>query len=234
MGERAGGDQTVSLLALTRPLGPPSPRGRGGAEDSHTAHLSAADEHGNFVAITSTVNTGFGSKVVVPGTGVVLNNQMDDFAAQPGVPNIYGLIGAEANAVAPGKRPLSSMSPTIVLADVKDGDLATGRPILSVGGAGGPLIITATLQTIINHLDLGMPLDAAVAAPRIHQQWSPDGLLMEEAIDAGVRQRLVELGHAVEATDAEMAVVQAVGLRADGMWVAVADPRAGGGARVVR
>jgi gamma-glutamyltranspeptidase len=194
-------------------------------DDSHTAHLSAADEHGNFVAITSTVNTGFGSKVVVPGTGVVLNNQMDDFSAQPGVPNFFGLVGAEANAVQQGKRPLSSMSPTIIL----EGD----EPILSIGAAGGPLIISATLQAIVNHLDLGMDLEQALAAPRIHHQWAPDALLVEEGLDPAVRQRLSELGHTVDVErSGGFAVVQAVA-RNDGAWHAAADPRGGGAGRVV-
>src|SRR5438045_4461019 len=105
----------------------------------HTTPFSVADAEGNWVACTATVNTTFGSKVVIPGTGVVMNNQMDDFSAQPGVPNFFGLVGAEANAIAPGKRPLSSMSPTIVLKG--------GQPFLSLGAAGGPTIIS---QTVIN------------------------------------------------------------------------------------
>src|SRR5207237_2551769 len=108
----------------------------------HTTHFSTADAEGNWVACTATINTSFGSKVVVPGTGVVWNNQMDDFSAQPGVANYFGLVGADANAVAPGKRPLSSMSPTIVSKD--------GRPILSLGAAGGPTIISQTVLAIIN------------------------------------------------------------------------------------
>jgi gamma-glutamyltranspeptidase / glutathione hydrolase len=103
----------------------------------HTTHISTADAEGNWVAMTATINTHFGSKVVIPGTGVLMNNQMDDFSAQPGVANHFGLVGAEANAIAPGKRPLSSMSPAIVLKD--------NRPILSVGAAGGPTIISQTL-----------------------------------------------------------------------------------------
>ncbi|MCB1209910.1 MAG: gamma-glutamyltransferase, partial [Verrucomicrobiales bacterium] len=114
----------------------------------HTTHLSTADAAGNWVALTQTINTGFGSKVIVPGTGVLLNNEMDDFSTQPGVPNAFRLIGAEANAIAPKKRPLSSMSPTLVLRD--------GRPLLSVGAAGGPTIITQTLLTLTHIIDDGM------------------------------------------------------------------------------
>ena len=116
----------------------------------HTTHLCAADKEGNWVALTSTVNTPFGAKVIVPGLGVVMNNQMDDFSIAPGAPNTYGLIGAESNSIAPSKRPLSSMSPTIVLKE--------GQPVMTVGAAGGPKIITQTVWAIINHLDLKMPI----------------------------------------------------------------------------
>ena len=119
----------------------------------HTTHIAAADAEGNWVAMTQTVNTAYGSLVIVPGTGVVLNNEMDDFAIAPGTPNAFGLVGAEANAVAPGKRPLSSMSPTIVLEN--------GQPILTVGAAGGPTIITQVVQALVRRLDLGLPLDQA-------------------------------------------------------------------------
>ncbi|MDB6029583.1 MAG: gamma-glutamyltransferase 1 [Verrucomicrobiales bacterium] len=137
----------------------------------HTTHLCTADAEGNWVSCTMTVNTSFGSKVVIPGTGIVMNNEMDDFSAQPGAPNFFGLVGAEANAVAPGKRPLSSMSPTILLKD--------GQPILAVGAAGGPTIISQVLLTIVNTLDFKMPLDVALKTPRFHQQWSPDELRIE-------------------------------------------------------
>jgi gamma-glutamyltranspeptidase/glutathione hydrolase len=126
----------------------------------HTTHIAAADSAGNWVAITASINTSFGSKVIVPGTGVVLNNEMDDFAAQPGKPNAFGLVGAENNAIAPGKRPLSSMSPTIVLRD--------GQPVMTVGAAGGPKIITQALLAIVRRLEFGESLADAVAAPRIH------------------------------------------------------------------
>ena len=153
----------------------------------HTTHLSTADAEGNWVAITQTINTAFGSKVIVPGTGVILNDEMDDFAVAPGVPNAFKLVGAEANAVAPLKRPLSSMSPTIVLKD--------GKPILSVGAAGGPTIITQTLQAIVGVLDLQLNMSTALAAPRIHQQWSPDQLKIEEAFGEDVLKELEARGH---------------------------------------
>ncbi len=155
----------------------------------HTTHIAAADAEGNWVAITSTLNTTFGSKVVVPGTGVVLNNQMDDFSAAPGVPNAFGLVGAETNAIAPGKRPLSSMSPTIVLKN--------GSPVMTLGAAGGPKIITAVLQTIVNRFDLGMSTEAAVAKPRFHHQWVPDKLMVEPKFPAPLAKQLEDLGHVV-------------------------------------
>jgi gamma-glutamyltranspeptidase/glutathione hydrolase len=157
----------------------------------HTTHLSAADAEGNWVALTQTVNTAFGSKVIVPGTGVILNNEMDDFAVAPGVPNAFKLVGAEANAIAPGKRPLSSMSPTIVL----DKD---GEPFLAIGAAGGPTIISQTLQNVVNILDLNMGVAEAIAAPRLHHQWSPDELRIEKAMGEDTIQALKERGHVIK------------------------------------
>ena len=175
--------------------------------EKHTTHFSTADAQGNWVACTATVNTTFGSKVVVPGTGIVLNNQMDDFAIQPMVPNAFKLIGGEANAVGPGKRPLSSMSPTLVL---------QGKtPILSLGAAGGPTIITQTVLNLIGILDLHLPLDAALAQPRYHQQWSPDELRIEKAMPDTVKAAFQAKGH----TLAEVTGIGAsniVGLAPDG------------------
>jgi len=186
----------------------------------HTTHIAAADEEGNWVAITATVNTGFGSKVIVPSTGVILNNEMDDFSAAPGVPNSAGLLGAEANAIAPGKRPLSSMSPTIVLAD--------GKPILTLGAAGGPKIITQVLITMLYHLDLGMDLPAALGAPRVHHQWRPDKLVVEQSLDPAIVEALEKLGHQVERTRS-VGVTQAIGLSPQGSGlVGVHDPRVEG------
>ncbi|MBW3598541.1 MAG: gamma-glutamyltransferase, partial [Planctomycetes bacterium] len=185
----------------------------------HTTHIAAADAAGNWVAITATVNTTFGSKVIVPGTGVVLNNEMDDFAIMPGVPNAFGLLGAEANAVAPGKRPLSSMSPTIVL----HGD----RPVMTVGAAGGPKIITQAVLAIVNHLDLEMSLYDAVAAPRFHHQWSPDELVVERTFDDGLIRRLRAFGHKVRKEGA-MGVTQAIAAGEDGKFTGVHDPRVPG------
>lgn len=156
----------------------------------HTTHLSAADAEGNWVAITQTINTGFGSKVIIPDTGVIMNNEMDDFSIQPGVPNAFKLIGAEANAIAPGKRPLSSMSPTLVLQN--------GKPFLSVGAAGGPTIITQTLLAISRIVDDGMTSKEALAAPRFHHQWTPEELKIENTWDKTTLSELQELGHQLD------------------------------------
>lgn len=180
----------------------------------HTTHIAAADAEGNWAAITATINTSFGSKVVIPGTGVVLNNEMDDFSAQPGVPNVFGLIGADANAVAPGKRPLSSMSPTIVLRD--------GRPILTVGAAGGPKIITQTLLMLVRCLDLDHSIERAVRAPRFHHQWRPDKLLVNDSFPPRWKEALRDRGHTVECVPS-LATIQAVAESENGL-VGVHDP----------
>jgi gamma-glutamyltranspeptidase/glutathione hydrolase len=185
----------------------------------HTAHIAAADDLGNWVAITATVNTTFGSKVIVPGTGIVLNNEMDDFSAQPGVPNVFGLIGAENNSVKPRKRPLSSMSPTIVLQD--------GRPMLTVGASGGPRIITQVLLAIIRHLDYQMPLDQALAEPRFHHQWVPNEIWCEEAYPVALRVQLEQLGHKLKADDKKGATQAIVWLPERG-FLGVHDPRVPG------
>lgn len=163
------------------------PHWEGDIFGKHTTHLSTADAEGNWVALNQTINTAFGSKVVVPGTGVLLNNEMDDFSVQPGVPNAFKLIGAEANAVAPGKRPLSSMSPTLVLKN--------GKPILSVGAAGGPTIITQALLLITGVLDDGLSPNEALARPRFHHQWAPDELKIETGFGADVLREVEAFGH---------------------------------------
>ena len=186
----------------------------------HTTHIAAADSEGNWVAITATVNTSLGSKVVIPGTGIVLNNEMDDFSSQPGVPNAFGLVGAESNAIHPGKRPLSSMSPTIVLQG--------NEPILTVGAAGGPKIITQVIMTLIRHLDLGMPIDRAVAAKRHHHQWSPDVLFVEDSFPDSEVTNLKSLGHKIERR-VHVGVTQAiVRSKNNESLVAVNDPRVPG------
>jgi gamma-glutamyltranspeptidase/glutathione hydrolase len=182
----------------------------------HTTHIATADAEGNWVAITTTLNTSFGSKVTVPGTGVLLNNQMDDFASQPGVPNAFGLVGAEANSIAPGKRPLSSMSPTIVT-DSK------GRPVMTVGAAGGPTIITQVLQALVYALAFDKPLEEAVASLRVHHQWKPAELFVEKAMPEEVRQELEEKGHQLRMSG-PFGATQAISIQ-DDQFEAVTEPR---------
>jgi gamma-glutamyltranspeptidase / glutathione hydrolase len=166
------------------------PHWEGDIFGKHTTHLSTADADGNWVALNQTINTAFGSKVIVPGTGVLLNDEMDDFAVQPGVPNAFKLVGAEANSIAPGKRPLSSMSPTLVFKD--------GKPVLTVGAAGGPTIITQTLLLISNVIDQGMEPNAALKEPRFHQQWQPDELKIETTFGESTLTRVEAFGHKLE------------------------------------
>lgn len=211
----ARGAEIRAEIAAAGPPAPAPASGRGG-----TAHTSVIDDRGNAVAVTTTINTSFGAMVVVPGTGILLNNEMDDFSAAPGTPNVYGLIGNDANAVAPGKRPLSSMSPTLVFAG--------GAPRLAIGGSGGPRIITATLQTTLNVLDFGLPLERAVAAPRIHDQGVPAKLFHEAPLDEATARALGELGHQLVETR-NLGAVQAVEVTPVGL-VGASDPRKGGSA----
>ncbi|MEO8835970.1 MAG: gamma-glutamyltransferase [Caldimonas sp.] len=157
-------------------------------EGSNTTHYSIVDGQGNAVSVTYTLNDWFGAKVTAGGTGVLLNDEMDDFTVKLGVPNIYGLVQGEANAIAPGKRPLSSMSPTIVTKD--------GKPVMVVGTPGGSRIITAVLLTIINVIDYGMNVQEAVDAPRFHQQWLPGSTNLETfALSPDTRRILEGMGH---------------------------------------
>jgi gamma-glutamyltranspeptidase / glutathione hydrolase len=160
------------------------------AEKGGTTHLGVIDKSGNAVSASLTVNTQFGSKILVSETGIVLNNEIDDFAIHPGTPNAFGLIGNEANSLQPKKRPLSSMAPTIILENE--------RPTLVAGASGGPRIISATLQTVLNVLDFRMPLKKALEAPRIHHQWMPEELAVESAIPQSARKALEKLGHKVQ------------------------------------
>ena len=163
-----------------------------GYESSETTHFSIVDKDGNAVAMTYTLNGGYGSHVTVPGTGILLNNEMDDFSAKPGVPNMFKLIQGEANAIQPGKRPLSSMTPTILVRD--------GKPVLVVGGPGGSKIISSVLQVILNVVDFGMNAQDAVDAPRFHHQWQPDVLAIEKGFSPDTVKILESLGHKVEST----------------------------------
>ena len=185
------------------------------AEKGGTSHFSVIDRFGNAVACTQSVNTRFGSKLLSGPTGIVLNNEIDDFAIHPETGNSYGLIGNQANSIQPKKRPLSSMSPTIIL----NGN----RPELVVGASGGPRIISATLQTILNRLDFKMPVDQAVNSPRIHHQWIPDRLSVEAGLDGELKKTLAQRGHVVREQSA-LGVVQAISW--DGTTMSgAADPR---------
>jgi gamma-glutamyltranspeptidase/glutathione hydrolase len=194
------------------------------AEDAGTAHLSVADVAGNAVAITETINTPYGSWVMASGTGVLLNNEMDDFATRPGRPNAFGLVAvAGANGVEPGKRPLSSMAPVIVLED--------GRLRFVAGSNGGPRIITSTLLALLNHLEFGMDVAEAVAAPRFHHQWLPDELLLEADTPADVVDALRARGHAVRVVDDLGGGVEAIAFDpATGVLSGAPDPRRDGAA----
>ena len=193
-------------------------------DDAGTAHLSVADAAGNAVAITETINTPYGSLVMVPGTGILLNNQMDDFATRPGEPNAFGLVAvAGANGVAADKRPLSSMAPVIVL----EGD----RLRFVAGSNGGPRIITTTLLALLNNLDFGMDVAEAVAAPRFHHQWQPDELLLESGNPADVVRALEARGHNVKLVDDLGGGVEAIAVDPKtGLLSGGVDPRRDGAA----
>ena len=160
-----------------------------GYESDETTHFSIVDKEGNAVSNTYTINFTFGSGIVVEGAGFLLNNEMDDFSAKPGVPNAYGLIGGDANAVEPNKRMLSSMSPTIVLKD--------GKVFLVTGSPGGSRIITTTLQVIMNVIDHGMNIQEAVNAVRVHHQWLPDEIRIEKGLGLDTIKILTNMGHTV-------------------------------------
>jgi gamma-glutamyltranspeptidase/glutathione hydrolase len=218
--------------ALARTIEParatPSPsRPMAGREGTHTTHFSVVDEHGNAVGLTTTINELYGSGVFVDGAGFFLNDEMDDFTSRPGEPNTFGLIQGAANAIAPGKRMLSAMTPTIVLD-------REGQLLMVVGSRGGPRIITSVAQAILNVLDHGMSLGDAVAAPRIHHQAWPDSLRFEpNGLAPAVVDSLRAMGHAVgEAPwgrEGYSGRVHAV-MRVRGGYVGVVDPRTSGGA----
>jgi gamma-glutamyltranspeptidase/glutathione hydrolase len=156
-------------------------------DDSGTTHISVLDRNGNAVALTQSINTLFGSKITVPGTGVVLNNHMDDFSVDAATANLWEAVGAEANSVAPGKRPLSSMTPLIAMRE--------GRPVIALGSPMGTMIISAVLQTLLNTIDFEFDAQRAVMAPRFHHQWRPDTLFLEPDFPRDVREKLEALGH---------------------------------------
>ncbi|MBY0410428.1 MAG: gamma-glutamyltransferase [Burkholderiaceae bacterium] len=184
-------------------------------ESDQTTHYSVVDKAGNAVAVTYTLNTNFGSGIVARGTGILLNNEMDDFSAKPGVANAYGLVGGDANAVAAKKRPLSSMTPTLVLKD--------GKPTLVTGSPGGARIITTVLQTVVNTIDFGMNPAEAAATPRVHHQWTPDELRVEKGLSPDTLVLLKQRGHNI-ALKASMGRTQTIQLRGGALY-GYSDPR---------
>lgn len=191
-------------------------------KENHTTQLSLMDEDGNAIAMTLSLNEFFGCRLAVPETGVFLNNQMDDFSSKPGEPNVFGLLGAEANSIAPFKRPASSMTPTIIL--------DRGRPILAIGAAGGSKISTHVTQVFLN-LFLRTPddLKKAVFSPRFHHQWLPDQITLENGFSEEMLRTLKTMGHSLEISD-RTALVQTVWRNSEDSFVAVFDPRDEGGA----
>ena len=189
-------------------------------ESSETTHFSIVDEEGNAVSVTTTLNGNFGSKVAVGGAGFFLNNEMDDFTAQPGEPNMFGLIQGEANAIEPEKRMLSSMSPTVVTKE--------GKVRMVLGAAGGPRIITATLQNFLNMAVFGMEPMQANSAPRFHHQWMPDKLYYEEyGLSPDTRQKLLEMGHNLQSYDG-IGRAHTIYVDEEGKKYGVPDPRGDG------
>jgi gamma-glutamyltranspeptidase / glutathione hydrolase len=181
-----------------------------GRESTETTHYSIVDAEGNAVAVTYTLNAGYGSGVTVPGLGFLLNDEMDDFASKPGSPNMFDLIQGESNSIQPGKRPLSSMTPTIVLRD--------GKPFLVLGAPGGSTIITAVLQVMLNVFDFGMNVQDAVDAPRVHHQWKPDRLEVERGISPDTIALLRQRGQLInDSRPVVLARVEAILI--DGGWL---------------
>lgn len=199
-----------------RPAGEIAPGKPGPRESPETTHFSVVDRWGNAVSNTYTINFSYGSGITVAGAGFLLNNEMDDFSAKPGVPNAYGLIGGEANKVEPGKRMLSSMSPTIVRKD--------NRNFLVTGSPGGSRIITTTLQVIMNVIDHNMNIQTAVSAPRIHHQWLPDEIRVEQGISPDTLDLLRARGHTIN-TGSAMGAIQSILIGEDGTLYGGADPR---------
>ena len=185
-------------------------------ESNQTTHYSVVDKDGNAVAVTYTLNTTFGTGIVAGESGILLNNQMDDFSAKPGVPNVYGLVGGDANAVGPNKRPLSSMSPTIVVKD--------GKTWLVTGSPGGSRIITTVLQMVVNSIDYGMNVAEATNAPRFHHQWLPDELRVEKGFSPDTIKLLEAKGQKVALKEA-MGSTQSIMIGPDGELYGASDPR---------
>jgi gamma-glutamyltranspeptidase/glutathione hydrolase len=216
---RAGIDPDKATASTA--LGPLNSAGPAG-ERPQTTHYSVVDGDGNAVAVTYTLNGNFGASVVAPGTGFLLNNEMDDFAVKPGAANMFGLVQGDANAIQAKKRPLSSMSPTIVEKD--------GRPVFVLGSPGGPRIITAVLETLMNLIDFGMPPAEAVAAPRFHQQYLPDTVFYETGgLPTATLSALGAMGYSFK-EQLQWGAVELIAIGPDGTLTGVNDPRRPAGA----
>ena len=190
-------------------------------EPNETTHLTIIDREGNVASLTQTINYSWGSGVVVPNTGVLLNNEMDDFSAAPGAPNSFGLVGGEANSVQAKKIPLSSMSPTIVTKN--------GKVRLALGSPGGSTIITTVLQTILHVIDYGLDVESAISSPRVHHQWLPDRLRVEEgALTEKLEKELRKRGHQIQHYDGYWGDATAIEVLTDGTRRGAADPRGDG------
>jgi gamma-glutamyltranspeptidase/glutathione hydrolase len=190
------------------------------AHDHGTSNFCVVDRDGNVVVVTTTVNTIFGAKMMVEGLGLILNNEMDDFTVATGVPNAFRLLQATANEVTPGKRPLSSMAPVIVLKN--------GQPVLAAGGSGGPTIISGVVQVVLDQLDFHLDPERAVEEPRVHDQAAPDVVLVEEAMPRQTTASLGKMGYRVK-TVPELGAVSTIAI-APGELRGAFDPRKGGGA----
>lgn len=190
--------------------------GQVGPESTETTHLSVVDAEGNAVSVTTTLNGSYGSKVVVGGAGFLLNNEMDDFSVKPGTPNMYGLVGAEANAIQPGKRMLSSMTPTIVTKD--------NKPVLITGTPGGSTIITSVFQTVLNALVFGLDADSIVNAPKFHHQWLPDIVQVEQDFPDSTQKALQQMGYKI-VPRAPIGRTELIRIRSNGKIEAVGDKR---------
>ena len=190
-------------------------------ESEQTTHLSVIDDRGNAVSVTTTLNNSYGSKTVVGGAGFFLNDEMDDFSSKPGTPNLYGAVGGEANAIAPGKRMLSSMTPTIVLKNDK--------PFLVVGTPGGTTIPTTVFQTILNIIEFNLSTENAVYKPRFHHQWLPDELYIEKNFPAATQTALEKMGYKIKQRNS-IGRTEAIKVLPDGNFEAVADKRGYDGA----
>ena len=187
------------------------------SESEETTHLSVIDKEGNAVAVTTTLNNSYGSRTVVGGAGFFLNDEMDDFSIKPGVPNMYGAVGGEANSIKAGKRMLSSMTPTLVLKD--------NQPYILVGTPGGTTIPTQIFQTLVNILEFNMSAEDAVYKPKFHHQWLPDEVMTETGFPAAVKEKKKKMGYTFSTERSGIGRTEIIKVLPNGKFEAVADKR---------